>query len=75
MIQGHKVTDVEFDETEDLDDMHFFDDDESFPRTAKEFMDWAEPAGSQTPKEIEEEEEIIPDVESQELDWEPWFKE
>ena len=75
MVRGHKVTDVEFDETDDLDDMQFFDDDKSFPRTAKEFMDWTEPVGSQTPKEIEEEEEIIPDVESQELDWEMWFKE
>ena len=58
------------------DSGELWDDDngESLPRTAKEFSDWVEPSERQTPEEIEEE-EIIPDVESQELDWDSWFKE
>lgn len=63
-----------FDDSDDLDDMQFFDDDESVPTTAQGFSDWLEPS-QESPSEDIEEEEIIPDVQSQKLDWDAWFKE
>ena len=75
MTMGPEDTDEIFDETEDLDDMHFFDDDESVPTTAQGFSDWLEPSQESPSEDIEEEEEIIPDVQSQKLDWDTWFKE
>jgi hypothetical protein len=64
-----------FDDSDDLDDMQFFDDDESVPTTAQGFSDWLEPSLESPSEDIEEEEEIIPDVQSQKLDWDTWFKE
>lgn len=66
----------------------FWDDDDQLPRTAQDFMDWTDPTEGEELKYCEhgnlltlgchicykEEKETIPDVESQEMDWDSWFE-
>lgn len=72
MTGGHIIEDDVTDEDK------FFDDEDELPRTSQDFHDWIEPSTTTVPDDSgvneEDEEESIPNVKGQELDWDAWFE-